>query len=146
MIKVTEVAFHFNAPDPVAYACRLLRKAVGSGAKIVVMADEQTLSELDAALWTFSSTDFLAHCHVSSDPSMLAMSPVILATHIEKTPHRQILLNLSATVPLGFERFQRVIEVVALDDDSRQIARSRWKQYVDLGYAITRHDLNLKPS
>lgn len=143
---MTDVAFHFNAPDPVAYACRLLRKAVGSGAKVVVIAGEQTLSELDSALWTFSSTDFLAHCDVSSDPTLLVMSPVILGTHVEKTPHRQILLNLAATVPRGFEHFQRVIEVVALDDDSRQSARSRWRQYIDLGYAITRHDLNLKSS
>jgi DNA polymerase-3 subunit chi len=143
---VTDVAFHFNAPDPVAYACRLLRKAVGSGAKVVVIADEQTLSALNAALWTFSSIDFLAHCDVNSDASVLAMSPVILATHVETTPHRQILLNLAATIPLGFELFKRVIEVVALDDDSRQSARTRWKQYVDLGYDLTRHDLNLKPS
>lgn len=143
---MTDVAFHFNAPDPVAYACRLLRKAVGSGAKVVVTADEQTLNALDVALWTFSPTDFLAHCDLSTAPSILAMSPVVLATHIHSTPHRQILLNLGTTVPQGFENFQRVIEVVALDDDSRQTARSRWKQYVDLGYAITRHDLNLKPS
>ncbi len=143
---MTDVAFHFNAPDPVAYACRLLRKAVGSGAKVVVIADEQTLSALNAALWTFSSIDFLAHCDVNSDASVLAMSPVILATHVETTPHRQILLNLAATIPLGFELFKRVIEVVALDDDSRQSARTRWKQYVDLGYDLTRHDLNLKPS
>ena len=26
---MTEVAFHFNAPDKLGYACRLLRKAVG---------------------------------------------------------------------------------------------------------------------
>jgi DNA polymerase-3 subunit chi len=143
---VTDVAFHFNAPDPVAYACRLLRKAVGSGAKVVVVAGEDTLGALDVALWTFSTTDFLPHCDINSDPSILAMSPIVLATSLGSAPHRQILLNLGEQVATGFELFERVIEVVALDDESRQMARGRWKQYVELGYSITRHDLNLKPS
>ncbi len=143
---MTDVAFHFNAPDPVAYACRLLRKAVGSGAKVVVVADEDTLGALDVALWTFSSTDFVAHCHINSEPGLVAMSPVVLTTTVTDSPHRQILLNLGQEVPMGFDQFERVIELVTLDDDSRQLARGRWKQYVDLGYAITRHDLNLKGS
>lgn len=143
---MTDVAFHFNAPDPVAYACRLLRKAVGSGAKIVVVADEDTLGDLDVALWTFSSTDFLPHCDINSDARILARSPIVLATSLATAPHRQIMLNLGVQVASGFELFERVIEVVALDDESRQMARGRWKQYVELGYSITRHDLNLKPS
>jgi len=143
---VTDVAFHFNAPDPVAYACRLLRKAVGSGAKVVVVADEDTLGALDVALWTFSSADFLPHCDINSDPRTLAFSPIVLAASLATSPHHQIMLNLGEHVATGFELFERVIEVVALDDKSRQLARGRWKQYVELGYSITRHDLNLKPS
>jgi DNA polymerase-3 subunit chi len=34
--------------------------------------------------------------------------------------------------------------VVTLDEEDRQKARHRWKHYADRGYAITRHDLNLK--
>ena len=143
---MTDVAFHFNAPDPVAYSCRLLRKAVGSDAKVVVVADEDTLGALDVALWTFSSIDFLPHCHINSDSLILAMSPIVLATSLATAPHRHIMVNLGEQVATGFELFDRVIEVVALDDDSRQLARGRWKQYVELGYSITRHDLNLKPS
>jgi DNA polymerase-3 subunit chi len=140
---VTDIAFHFNAPDPVAYACRLLRKAIGSGAKVVVVADEDTLGALDVALWTFSSTDFLPHCDINSDPRILA---IVLATGLATSTHRQIMLNLGAQVAAGFDLFERVIEVVALDDESRLLARGRWKQYVELGYSITRHDLKLKPT
>ena len=143
---MTDVAFHFNAPDLLAYACRLLRKAVGSGAKVVVVADEDKLGELDVALWNFSPTDFLPHCGINSDPRILAMCPIVLATSLDTAPHRQILLNLGEQVASGFELFERVIEVVSLDDAGRQMARGRWKQYVELGYSITRHDLNLKPS
>jgi len=141
---VTELAFHFNAPDRIAYACRLLRKAVGSGARVVVTGSEATLSQLDVDLWTFSPADFVPHATANSEPSLVEASPVFLGSNLEIIPHHQILLNLGATVPSGFERFERVIEVVGLDDEDRLSARGRWKHYADLGYAITRHDLNLK--
>ena len=143
---MTEVAFHFNAPDRVAYACRLLRKAVSSGAKIVVTGSRETLQQLDAALWTFSSTDFVPHCLLESEAQVVKASPVILATLIESVPHQQVLLNLGDVVPSGFEKFERVIEIVCLEDEDRQLARGRWKRYADGGYTITRHDLALKTS
>jgi len=143
---VTEVAFHFNAPDRVAYACRLLRKAVSSGAKLVVTGPPDTLQQLDRVLWTFSPIDFVPHCHMESESYVVAASPVILAASTECVPHQQVLLNLGPLVAGGFERFERVIEVVGLDDEDRQLARSRWKHYADRGYAITRHDLTLKNS
>lgn len=141
---MTEVAFHFNAPDPVAYACRLLRKAVSSGAKLVVTGSPATLGQLDVALWTFSPVDFVPHCDLDSDARVLAASPVILASSAETVPHRQVLLNLGHRVPAGFERFERLIEVVGLDDEGRQLARGRWKHYAEQGHAITRHDLSVK--
>ena len=143
---MTEVAFHFNAPDSLAYACRLLRKAVGSGAKVVVTGPAETLQELDALLWTFSATDFVPHCLADSEAHVLAASPVVLATSIASPAHQQVLLNLGRLVPEGFDRFERVIELVGQDEQDRQLARTRWKHYTDRGYAITRHDLTLKTS
>lgn len=141
---MTEVAFHFNAPDKVAYACRLLRKASNGGARVVVTGGPQVLQQLDAALWTFSSVDFVPHCLHTSAPELVAASPVILADSVQATPHQQVLLNLGSAVPDGFERFERLIEVVGVDDADRQVARQRWKHYADRGYVITRHDLAQK--
>lgn len=143
---MTEVAFHFNAPDRVAYVCRLLRKAVASGAKLVVTGSPDELQQLDRALWTFSPVDFVPHCFLASEAYVVAASPVILSTSTIAVPHQQVLVNLGQLVPDGFERFERVIEVVGLDDDDRQLARSRWKQYADRGYTITRHDLTSRTS
>lgn len=142
---MTDIAFHFNAPDPLAYACRLLRKAVLSGAKVVVTGLPETLRRLDTDLWAVSPVDFVPHCLLRGDPRVIAASPVILTTQIAAAPHHQVLLNLGQDVPDGFEQFERVIEVVSQDDEQRQVARRRWKQYTGLGYAITRHDLNLNP-
>jgi DNA polymerase-3 subunit chi len=145
-LQLTEVAFHFNVPQRVAYACRLLRKAVSSGAKVVVTGPIEVLQQLDAALWTLSPADFVPHCQMESEQMLVAASPVILATSIESVPHLEVLLNLGDLVSSGFERFERVIELVTLDDEDRQFARIRWKYYAAHGYPITRHDLTLKTS
>ncbi|MGA0571131.1 DNA polymerase III subunit chi [Variovorax sp. VNK109] len=142
---MTEIAFHFNAPDKVAYACRLLRKAVASKARVVVTGDSATLGQLDVALWTFGALEFLPHCRSAANASVKAQSPVYLTESSRETPHQQVLVNLGGEVPAGFERYERLIEVVTLDDDDRGQARSRWKHYTDRGYPIVRHDLNLKP-
>jgi DNA polymerase-3 subunit chi len=141
---VTELAFHFNVPDRLGYACRLLRKAVGSGARVVVTGPPDTLQELDALLWTFSATDFVPHCLADSEPHVVAASPVILSTVVASAAHQQVLLNLGELVPSGFDQFERVIELVGQDERERQFARARWKQYTERGHAITRHDLTLK--
>lgn len=138
---MTEIAFHFNAPDRLAYTCRLLRKAVASGARLVVTGPAEALDRLDTELWTFSATDFVPHCRAQAEPALLAASPVVLADDPAAAPHQQVLLNLGAEVPAGFERFERVIEVVGLDDADRQLARTRWRHYADRGYAMSRHDL-----
>jgi DNA polymerase-3 subunit chi len=141
---VTEIAFHFNAPDKVAYACRLLRKAVGSGSKVVVTAPMDTLTRLDSALWTFAQTEFVAHCLAPADAALLALSPVVLTVDATHAPHQKVLLNLGEAIPAGFERYERLIEVVDHSDEDRSLARDRWKQYVHRGYALQRHDLKLK--
>jgi DNA polymerase-3 subunit chi len=139
---VTEVAFHFNVPDKLGYACRLLRKAAATGAKVVVTGEPDLLRALDTELWSFSALDFIAHCHVQeADAQVLAASPVVLADAPRGAPHQQVLVNLGGGVPEGFERFERLIELVGGDDADRQQGRRRWKHYADRGYAIQRHDV-----
>lgn len=141
---MTEVTFHFNAPDKLGHACRLLRKAVATGAKVVVTGESALLAELDVALWTFSPLEFVPHCVDSGPPAVVAASPVVLAGSARSAPHQHVLVNLGASVPDGFERFERLIEVVSTDEADRLQARRRWKHYADRGYAIERADLAAK--
>lgn len=139
---MTEVAFHFNAPDKLGYACRLLRKVYGTGARAVVTGEEELLRELDTALWSFSALDFLPHCHGSSQGQRVqARSPIVLAPSPRSAPHQQVLVNLGGSVPEGFERFERLIEIVSDEPEDRQRGRRRWRHYTDRGYAVDRHDV-----
>lgn len=142
---MTGVQFHFNVPDKLAYACRLLRKAVGKGAKVVVTGEPQLLRALDTQLWTFSALEFIPHCHAASaDAQVLAASPVVLADAPRATPHHEVLVNLGGQggrAPEGFERFERLIELVSVDEEDRVEGRARWRHYADRGYQLQRHDV-----
>lgn len=139
---MTEVSFHVNAADKLGYACRLLRKAVGTGARVVVTGQQAQLGELDVMLWTFSPLDFIAHCRgASASPAVQSLTPVVLADSLQAVPHHQVLVNLGPSVPEGFERFERLIEVVGANEDDLQQGRRRWKHYKDRGYAVAKHEL-----
>lgn len=142
---MADVAFHFGAPDKLAYACRLLRKATGSGMRVLVVGADDMLQRLDAALWAVSATDFITHAPAGAAADLLARSSVILGVDAVAYGDRPpVLVNLGDQVPEGFEQFARVIEVVSTDEADRELARQRWKHYARQGIAITRHDLALK--
>jgi DNA polymerase-3 subunit chi len=142
---LTEVAFHFGALDRLAYTCRLLRKATATGARLVVRGSQSDCAALDSALWNVSPTDFISHCDALAVDAVRSRSSVLLlqADHALDT-HFPILVNLFDDVPVGFEQFERVIEVVSTDEKDRTLARQRWKHYTERGYAITRHDLKTR--
>lgn len=142
---MTEVAFHFGAPEKVAYVCRLLRKAVGAGAKVIVLADADMVQLIDAELWALSPVDFIGHCGGTANSTMKEISSVVLVTEIQQAfANRQVLVNLTESVPEEFDTFDRLIEVVSVDETDRNHARQRWKVYADRGYSIARHDLTLR--
>ncbi|SFD64256.1 DNA polymerase III subunit chi [Paracidovorax konjaci] len=142
---MTEIAFHFNAPDKLAYACRFARKALRNEASLVITAPAAVLDALDRALWAMGPQDFVAHCRQEDDAELRDASPVVLAQDPRAAGSADVLLNLGAAVPAGFERFARLVEVVSSEDEAdRAGARDRWRHYTQRGYAIVRHDLVLK--
>ena len=142
---MTEIAFHFNAPDKMAYACRFARKAQRSGARLVITGPADTLAVLDGMLWSMMPQDFVAHCRGDAEDELLQFSSVVLAVDVQQAPHQEMLLNMGDAVPEGFGSFDRLVEVVsATDEIDRNEARARWRHYASRGYAITRHDLVLK--
>jgi DNA polymerase III subunit chi len=143
-MPVTEVEFHTQTPDRLLFACRLLRKAASSAARVLVTADTETLKQLDQQLWSFSSTDFVPHCFQDAPAQLLDNSPIVLAPTLPAQAAQSILLNLGAEVPAGFEQFARLIEIVSEDAVDKHQARSRWKQYAALGCKLTSHPLQAK--
>jgi DNA polymerase-3 subunit chi len=139
-----DVAFHFNALDLQGHACRLLRKGYLKGARLVAVVEPEALDALDAALWTLSGGEFIPHSRPGDGPAVRSRSPIGLVTDVPVAGHvlpGTVLVNLRAAFPAGFEAFDRVIEVVTLEDADRRLARERWRQYCAMGIEPQRHDL-----
>lgn len=144
---MTEVAFHFNAPDKLVYACRFARKMLRNNRLLVIAAPPDVLDVLDGMLWNMAPHDFVAHCRGDSDAQLLDASAIVLVSDAGLAPHHDVLLNLAPSVPQGFGSFAQLIEVVSADDEAdRHEARARWRHYAQRGYQLIRHDLVQKAS
>ena len=138
-----EVAFHFNVSEPTDYCCRLLRKAHGRGVRVTVTGPRQRLLDIDQRLWALSPTEFVPHAWADAPAEVLMCSPIVLCETLTAPVPGQaapMLLNLSDQIPAEYTLFERVIEVVGLDDDERALARQRWRAYDQAQHRLTRHD------
>ena len=137
---MTSIDFYFNAEDKLQVACRLAGKALAQKKRLLIYAPEpETAQRLDRMLWTWPPTGYVPHCQVH-DPEA-AQTPVLIATDSEAPQACEVLLNLSPETPPHFERFERLLEIVARDDEERKAARARYRWYRDRGYPIGDHDL-----
>jgi len=138
---VTTIDFYFNAEDRLQVACRLAGKALAQKKRMLIYAPEaETASRIDKLLWTWPAIGFVPHCAVH-DP-LAPDTAVLIAADADTPPAAcELLLNLAADCPPHFERFERLLEIVASDEAERQAGRARYRFYLERGYKITNHDL-----
>jgi DNA polymerase-3 subunit chi len=133
-----EVEFHIGLGDKPAYACRLLRKALARGLRVVVTGAPEQLSRLDGLLWTFEVGEFIPHARLRGGEAigpLLARTPIWLADDAGAAGSAEVLVNLGPDMPDGHGGFARVIELVSEDPDDLHAGRQRWRQYKAAGDA-----------
>ena len=137
---MTQIDFYTNVEDKLSTACRVAAKAYGLGKRLLVFCpDAEVATRVDRMLWISPPTGFIPHCS-ATDP--LAKETPVIIDHIGGEPIcDQVLLNLRSEWPPFFGRFERLIEIVSVDDEDRRQARERYKFYRDRGYEIRTHDL-----
>ncbi|MEO8718630.1 MAG: DNA polymerase III subunit chi [Burkholderiales bacterium] len=137
---MTRVDFYFNAADKLQVACRLAGKALSQGKRLLIYAPQaDAAQQIDRLLWTWPATGFVPHCR--ADDALAADTPVLIGAQADAAAGCDILLNLAPETPPAFERFERLLEVVARDDADRQAARERFRFYRERGYEVANHDL-----
>lgn len=138
---MTQIDFYTHVEDKLRTACQLSAKAFAHGLRITIFCpDPETAHRFDRMLWTTSSIGFVPHC--APDDPLAQETPVIVDCQGEKLLHDEVLINLRPEWPPFFSRFQRLIEIVSLDDGDRASARERFRFYRDRGYEIRTHDLS----
>lgn len=139
-----EVSFYTGVSDRLHFATRLLRKAYGSGAQVLVLGPASLLSRLDAALWTQEPTDFVPHLLLrgSVDEALLQATPIVLAERQDAAPHCRTVLNLGADFMADVAALDRVLEVLSSEPEQVQAGRRRYKAYREMGLDIKHHEVN----
>ena len=121
-------------------ACRLADKAYSLGHTVYLLAaSEAQAAALDDLLWTFRQDSFIPHERYPLAGA--ESSPVLVSAILPAEATAQVLINFTEALPEGFERFERVVELVDQHPDVLAQSRERFRQYRERGFTPETHKL-----
>jgi DNA polymerase-3 subunit chi len=127
------------------FACRLAEKAWLQRHRVRVQFDPGgELEAFDQMLWTFSDRSFVPHRRAGAAAETPAPAPpavVIADTDATDAADGDLVINLGAGLPPGFEDWSRVAEVVDSDAGRRQRGRERFRAYRERGIEPATHEM-----
>jgi DNA polymerase-3 subunit chi len=136
---LTRIDFYQTSGDEHAFACRLIDLVYRKDHRIYVhTATEEQAKILNEQLWTFKEDSYVPHSLHSEAIDV----PIKIGFDHEPEEHQDVLINLSGQIPHFFSRFDRVAEVVPVDQNSRKSARENYAYYKERGYVLNYHEIN----
>lgn len=125
---------------PEKFACILSNKIIRQGMDIHIhMESRESATDIDDLLWTYRDISFLPHKLADDDDDY--DTPVIIGWNGSPPANNRVLINLGVKIPDFAGTFDRIVEIVAAYDPQREQARSRYRQYRELGYELYNHDM-----
>lgn len=121
-------------------ACRLADKAYSLGHTVYILTpSEAQAAALDDLLWTFRQDSFIPHERypLAGEEG----SPVLIGAVSPAEVGAQVLINFTDALPEGFERFERVVELVDSQPEVLANSRERFRQYRERGFSPETHKL-----
>lgn len=115
---------------------KLMEKALAAGLRGVVVADsEESLRQMDEALWSADAASFLPHGTAKDDAPQ--RQPIYLSLTEENPNAANMLVLTGGSLPEDAGAYERVLDVFdGHDPQALQAARERWKTYKE-----TEHEL-----
>lgn len=133
---ISEVEFHIGLDDPLAHACRLLRKAARQGLRVCVATPRHEL--LSARLWSLEEHEFLAHAKPGASSSVWRRSPIWLIEDFGQAPAEPcpaVWVSVGAPLPAmpSLAVCERLVELVGSSPEATAAGRDRWRHYRQQG-------------
>ena len=137
---MTEITFYTHADDPLDVARRVTVKAYGQGRQVMIYAPDATTADaIDRLLWTTPALGFVPHCRDSD--ALAGETPVLIGANAGALRSADVMINLHTGQPPAFARFERLVEIIGLDEAGVEQGRERWRFYKTRGYALAKHDM-----
>ena len=114
------------------FACRLTEKARSLGHRVCLFVGSEELArEIDALLWSFSSTSFIPHEIVAADGTC-AEDVCIAVTSVPKDAN-DVVINLTSDALGDVDGIARVNEIIIQEPEALEQARARYRHYQQAG-------------
>lgn len=137
---MTTIDFYTHVADRLDVAARIVAKAYAAhGSARVLTPDRAATDALDRILWVQTPLSFLPHCRM--DSAIAAETPIWIDESLEHNGPAAVLVNLTAEPPPFFSRFERLAEIVGIDETDAAAARERFRFYRERGYELRSHNL-----
>ncbi|MGH8713003.1 MAG: DNA polymerase III subunit chi [Casimicrobiaceae bacterium] len=138
---MTSIDFYTHVSNRLEVAAKLVAKAFARhGSVRVLTRDAESTAALDRLLWIQPATGFLPHCRL--DSGLARETPIWVDHALEHQGPAAVLINLHDAAPPFFARFERLAEVVGIDDAERSAARERYRYYRQRGYELFTHNMS----
>lgn len=150
---MTQIDFYVidsdSLDDRYLFVARLAEKIYRKQLNIYIHTEQQqSQQQIDELLWNVSAVSFIPHqCWSSQQDSedQSIICPIYIGVAEPSNDNLpapyDVLINLCDDIPTFFSRYQRVLEVVSLDNLTRTTSRMHYKFYRDRGYPLKMHDL-----
>ena len=137
---MTTIDFYTHCADRFEFDSKLVAKAWAQhGAVRVLTDDARATEEFGRFLWLRPATGFLPHCQLRSP--LAPETPIVVDHALDHEGPAAVLVNLHAQPPPFFSRFERLAEIVSLEEEDVASGRERWKFYRARGYEIRSFNL-----
>lgn len=138
---MTQITFLHGARDRLQAVAIWIARAYGESKKVLVyVPDGEILESLDRLLWVHPATGFTPHCRATD--TLASLTSIILASELANPLHDDFLLNLSDSVPPGFSRFQQLVEIISIADETKRLGRERYRFYRERGYPLEAQEIS----
>ena len=139
-MKVDYYILNYDLASRLQFACRLVAKAYLSAQTVFVYcADLSACEIIDTLLWSFKKDSFIPHVIIHELQENLDMIPILIGYEMPALQY-DILLNLTNDIPIFYNSFNRIIEIV--DENNKQQARKNYSQYKNNNCKLQTHTIN----
>lgn len=126
--------------NPNRFVCSLVSKAWQGGNRIYIHTiNREDAVMLDDLLWTYNDISFVPHSFVEQTKE--EQTSISIGWTGKLPDDQQVMVNLSENIPDFARKFERIVEIVAGDEEQRGKARQRYRDYRDQGYELHDHKI-----